>query len=106
MQQQVMAQYGMTMNDYGYDPNMNNNQMFQDKANFMDNQQQQAGQNFMDATQNFIDTNYAFGGVPKYAPGGTGGGSTDQDYQNYLQWKQQNTPAPGYQSGYNTNQCK
>lgn len=53
MQQDAMMQYGggMNMMDYGYNPNMNNAQMFQQKSDFMDQKQKQAGQRFMSATQ-------------------------------------------------------
>lgn len=67
---------GMSMEDYGFNPDMMNNQMYQDKYNQMMNNQQQAGQNFFDQSMNMMS---------KMQKGGTGGGGP-QKGQTYNEW--------------------
>jgi hypothetical protein len=75
------AQMGMSMQDYGYNPNMMYNQMYANKADYLKNQGQQAMGNFFDTSMNLESTKnpyMQYDVVPKAQTGAFMNASTNQ----------------------------
>ena len=101
---QQFAQMGMSMEQYGYNPNQANQQMFGDRYKMLGDQGKQAGQNFMGASMDmFNNTNpYMDYDMPKAGVGMDVDTKPASGTVNNYYYGSQGIPTPSNQMRYNS----